>query len=195
MASMSEQWSALVCTGLLLGCRDAPPPPIHREHAPLTPASTIAIPSSALPSPSASVAGPKSAPPNPQLSCWDWLDPERDAPAAPFPHPVEPGNAMARVLDWAERHKEAKQPGIDLENVHCPRARCVEPDDCWFHVKLNDHASTATSHMVVWMDVHAQTGDLRWQSLLVDGGFGYLTESAKKSRVPVPAASSAAPKK
>lgn len=154
MASLCPNWSAVLCAGFLhFGCREAPPPPpLQKDNVPAIPASTIAFASSALPSPSASVAGPKPAPPKPALSCWDWLDPERDAPAGPFPHPIEPGNAMGRVLDWAERHKIGKQPSILLENVHCPRTRCIDPDDCWFHIKLDDSASTATSHMILWME-------------------------------------------
>lgn len=59
---------------------------------------------------------------------------------------------------------------IFLENVHCPREKCLEPDDCWFNVRLQDEAMTSVSHLVAWIEVHAETGDVRWKDYEADGG-------------------------
>jgi hypothetical protein len=45
------------------------------------------------------------------------------------------------------------------------RARCLEPDDCWFNIRLENFESTADSHLVRWVEVHAETGYVRWKDV------------------------------
>lgn len=106
-------------------------------------------------------AAPSIAPPNEPLACFKWLDPSVDA-RPPFPHPITPGDAIARVLDWATEHHAAKRPSVALENVRCPKERCIEPDDCWFRIRLDDAEGKAPPQFVSWLEVHARTGNVRW---------------------------------
>ncbi len=122
---------------------------------------------------------PPSTAPNLPLDCALWLEADAATPPA-FPHPIPPGRAMALAFEWARRSKLGKSPTVFTESVRCPKTRCVEPDDCWYHLRVDDAAATTTSHLLSWIEVHAQTGDLRWEAPLPDGGYGYLYEPAKK---------------
>jgi hypothetical protein len=128
-------------------------------------------------------APPPAPPQNPQLDCYAWLNAGGDGPG-PFPYPVHPGLAMGLVLDWAERHHEAEQPSIWSENVSCPKERCVEPDDCWFSIRLDDSKSTATSHLVRWLEVDARSGDVRWKDVGADGEWVVRVERPPHGRGP-----------
>jgi hypothetical protein len=134
----------------------APPPhPASESDAGLTlfVASASASPPPLPPPP------PPAPPANKELDCWAWLNDE-GSELPPFPHKIHPGLAMGKALDWAGKHTSAEQPSIWLENVHCPREKCIESADCWFHIRVDDSKSTAVSHLVAWVYVHARTGEV-----------------------------------
>ena len=91
-----------------------------------------------------------------QLHCLEWLSDPRASSEKPFPHVVDPGQALAIARSWAGRHYPKVSVGIALENVWCPAAVC--DDECWFAIRLDDSKATTTSPLLEWIAVDARTG-------------------------------------
>lgn len=175
LAARAAALVSVLLVSAMNGCRDRAAA-IRRDPEPVV---------DAAPPTMVSVNATAPLPPNPAIDCFAWLN---DEDSRAFPHPIEPGMAIGLVLEWADRHHAAKTPSVLNENVHCPRSQCVAPEDCWYRIRLDDAAATTVSHWAGSLEVHARTGEVRWEEVGPDGGLVARVEPpSKATRVPLPA--------